>query len=89
MFDFQADSNYTNIFLASGKKHIVARTLKEYDELLTEYGFYRIHSSSLINLAYVTGYQKDDGGSVVMTDGSIMEVSQNRKKGLLAALSIN
>src|ERR1041385_7594820 len=41
----EASSNYTEIVHDDGRKHIVSRTLKEYDEMLSEYGFYRIHNS--------------------------------------------
>ena len=52
----KASGNYTEIFMKDGKKHLVSRQLKEYDDLLTEHDFFRIHHSSLINLNFVQNY---------------------------------
>ena len=82
----ESDSNYTTIFLASGKKILVTKTLKEYDEMLTPMHFYRVHQSHLINLAFVEKYHKGEGGFVIMEDGSEIEVARRRKEGFLSEL---
>jgi len=79
--------NYTSIFLANGQKLTVARTLKEFEELLEEHNFYRIHNSHLINLAWIKSYHKGKGGSVCMTDNTEIEVSTRRKEELLKKLA--
>ena len=84
-----ADSNYTNIFLASGKKIVASKTLKEFEEILMGHSFFRIHNTHLINLAFVEIYTKGEGGFVTMADSSVVEVSRNKKNDLLAALSLN
>jgi two-component system LytT family response regulator len=84
-----ADSNYTNIFLNNGKKIIASKTLREFEDFLLNYGFFRVHNTHLINLAFVEVYTKGEGGSVTMTDGSVAEVSRNKKNELLALLSLN
>jgi two-component system, LytTR family, response regulator len=79
--------NYTSIFLTSGQKLTVARTLKEFEELLEEHNFYRVHNSHLINLAWIKSYNKGKGGSVSMTDNTEIEVSTRRKEELLKRLA--
>ena len=83
----EASSNYTEIYTDDGKKHIVSRTLKEYDEMLSELNFFRIHNSYLINLASVQKYIRGDGGSVVMANGRTLDVSKRKKEGFLARIA--
>jgi len=83
----RSDVNYTHIFLRDKKKITVAKTLKEFEELLTDYNFYRVHNSHLINLAHVKEYNKGKGGYVSMIDGSEIEVSSRRKSDFLQRLS--
>lgn len=82
----KADRNYTIFFMNTGEKILVTRTLKEYDEMLCDLNFYRVHQSNLINLAYVKKYTKGEGGSITMEDGSEIYVARRRKENLLAAL---
>jgi two-component system LytT family response regulator len=85
----KADSNYAHIFLTNGKQLTASKTLKDFEELLSGYGFFRVHSAHLINLSCVEKYIKGEGGTVVMNDGSSVEVSRDKKKALLELLSIN
>jgi two-component system LytT family response regulator len=82
----QADANYTGIFLTSGKKILVARTLKDYEELLSEDNFCRVHHAHLINLKHVREYIKGEGGVVLMSDGSRVEVSRRKKNEFIERL---
>jgi two-component system LytT family response regulator len=80
-----AESNYTTFFFKNGKKVMVTNcTLKEYDEMLMDYGFFRVHKSYLINLKYIDSFEKADGGSVVMTDESKVPVASRKKDQLMA-----
>ncbi|MEO8168996.1 MAG: LytTR family DNA-binding domain-containing protein, partial [bacterium] len=80
----QSDVNYTHIYLREPHKKItVAKTLKEFEELLTEYNFFRVHNSHLINLAHIKRYNKGTGGYVTMNDNSEVEVSTRRKEEFL------
>jgi len=83
----ESDINYTTIYLRDHKKMVVAKTLKEFDELLSEYNFFRIHNSHLINLSFVKQYYKGKGGYIVMEDGTEIAVSTRRKDELLQRLS--
>ncbi|HXB14046.1 MAG TPA: LytTR family DNA-binding domain-containing protein, partial [Bacteroidia bacterium] len=85
----RADSNYTNIHLSSGEHITSSRTLKAYEELLVGLSFFRVSNAYIINLACVDKYIKGIGGSLIMNDGTTIEVSRLRKKGLLEALSLN
>ena len=79
--------NYTTFFLKDKQKLLVAKTLKEYDEMLSGYHFFRIHNSHLVNLAYVKSYNKGKGGSVILTDGSEIEISTRRKDEFLLKMA--
>ena len=83
-----AHSNYTSIFLITGKKIVASKTLKEFEDLLADTNFFRIHNTHLINLAYVDKYIKGEGGSVIMSDSSEVEVSRAKKTELLSLLSL-
>ncbi len=80
----QANDNFTDFLMADGTKKLICRTLKFYDEILSELGFLRVHRSHLINMEYVKGYKKGKGGQVIMSDGSLVDVSPNRKDDFLA-----
>lgn len=83
----QSEINYTTIFLKDKQKLTVAKTLKEFEELLGSYNFFRVHNSHLLNLAFVKSYNKGKGGSVVMADNVEIEVSTRRKDEFLKKLS--
>lgn len=83
----ESSVNYTTLFLKNKQKLLVAKTLKEFEELLHDYNFYRIHNSHLINLAYIKMYNKGKGGSVTMEDGTEIEVSTRRKDEFLKKLT--
>lgn len=66
---------------------MVSKNLKEYEELLTPYGFVRVHNQYLINLRQVKKYIKGEGGTVVMNDDAQIEVARRRKEVFLVELS--
>lgn len=83
-----SDGNYTYFLLTNGKKIIASRTLGEYEQMFNEDNFFRIHRSHLINLEHVKKYIKGEGGYVVMTDNSQVEVSRRNKNDFLEKLSL-
>ena len=83
----EADNNYTKIFLTNGKKILVSKTLKDFEQLLTPFNFIRIHQSHLINQAHIKRFIKTDGGTVVLSDDSEFPVARARKELLLKILS--
>ncbi|WP_424494659.1 LytR/AlgR family response regulator transcription factor [Salinimicrobium sp. GXAS 041] len=82
----EADVNYTHIFLITGQRITVSKSLKYFDGLLSNFNFSRIHNSHLINLSYVKKYTKGKGGYVTMTDNSKIMVSTRRKEKFLNLL---
>lgn len=83
----QSHSNYTAFHLTKDREFLVSRTLKEYDEMLSNQGFVRVHQSHLINLEHVSQYQKADGGYVIMSDGSSVPLSKTHKDNFLENLN--
>ena len=79
----EAQGAYTQFNLKSGKKILVSKNLKEYENLLQEHNFMRVHNSHLINLAEVSRYIKADGGYAVMSDDANIPISNTRKEEFL------
>ena len=82
----QSDVNYTTMHLKDKKKIVVAKTLKEFESILTPYNFFRLHNSFLVNLSYTKSYNKGKGGTVKLEDGTEIEVSVRRKEEFLKKL---
>ena len=80
----EANDNFTKVFFANGNTSMICRTLKHYEELLTDFGFLRIHRSHLINIDYVAKYNKGKGGYVTLSDGTNIDVSPSKKKEFLS-----
>jgi len=78
----ESQDNYTKFYIKNHKPLLISKTLKEYEELLSEHGFERIHQSHLINLAYLKSYIKNDGGYVIMADNTNLPISQRKKERL-------
>jgi two-component system, LytTR family, response regulator len=78
----EAKGNYTEFFIKNHKPLLISRTLKEFEEMLTEHGFERIHQSHLINLSYLKSYIKSDGGYVIMADNSNIPLAQSKREKL-------
>ncbi len=78
----ESEDNYTKFYIRNSKPILISKTLKEYEDLLTEHGFERIHQSHLINLSYLKSYIKKDGGYVVMSDNTNLPISQRKKERL-------
>jgi two-component system LytT family response regulator len=74
-----SDGNYTLFYLNGGINILVSKTIKEFEDLLLEYGFFRAHRSFLINLAHINSYDKADGGYIIMTDNSRIPISSRKK----------
>lgn len=83
----QADVNYTTFFMTGKNQLVIAKTLKEFEELLNEYDFMRVHNSHLINLNHVKKYTKGEGGIITMVDGSEVDVSRRKKNEFLKRLA--
>jgi len=82
----EADSNYTILHLKSHKKIVVCRNLKDIEELLDDHSFTRVHRGYVVNLNEVEKFVKGEGGYLIMSDASTIDVSRTRKETLLKKL---
>ena len=82
----KSDSNYTTLYLKGKQKITASRTLKEVEEMLEGLSFLRVHQSHLVNLDEVGKYVRGEGGYLVMSDGSAVDVARSRKDLLLQKL---
>jgi two-component system LytT family response regulator len=80
-----ADGSYTRVFMNDKGEILISKTLGDVEELLSEYNFFRIHHSSLINLKQVKKYIRGEGGEVVMSNGYTLTVARTRKTDFLNA----
>jgi two-component system LytT family response regulator len=83
----ESSSNYSKLFLLEGKPLLVTRLLKDFEDMLLPYQFFRIHNSHLINMKYIKKYIRGEGGQVVMLNGDIIEVSRRRKDEFLKIIT--
>lgn len=79
----ESESNYTHVYLKNGRKILVSRMLKEMEEMLEGHPFLRVHHSHVVNLNEVERYVKGEGGYLIMSDHSSVNVSRARKEALL------
>jgi two-component system LytT family response regulator len=80
----EADDNYSHFYLKNKKRVTACRTLKEVEEQLQDFSYFvRVHHSYLVNINEVSKYIRGEGGYVVMSDGSVVNVSRSRKEALL------
>ena len=82
----RSDGNYTILHSKDKQKLVVSRTLKDIEELLEEYPFIRVHHSCMVNINEINKYVRGEGGYVVMSDGTTVDVSRSRKEILLKTL---
>ena len=75
----QSERNYTNFFINDGRKIIISKTLKDYEDVLQYPLFLRCHRSHIININYLDRYDKSNGGTIVMKDGSEIPLSRSSK----------
>ncbi len=82
----ESSVNYTTFYLKDGKKTVVSKTLKEFEDLLEPHGFYRVHQSHLINTRCIKEFVKVEGGHLSMVDGSIIPVSTRKRPEVMKML---
>lgn len=82
----ESHTNYTIFFMTDGKEHVVTRALKEYESILSEVGFFRVHHSHLVNIRFVREFVRLEGGHLVMLDGKIIPVSVRKKAEFIKML---
>lgn len=82
----ESSVNYTEFYFSNGKKLLVTKTLKDFEDLLSDQGFYRVHQSHLVNTKFIKEFVKTDGGYLLMTDGSQIPVSTRKRAEVMKML---
>jgi two-component system, LytTR family, response regulator len=80
----ESSGNYTNFYLGDEKKIMVSRQLGEYEKLLPEVNFIRIHDKYIINLSYIKEYIKGSGGEVILENDKEIPVATRRKEDFMS-----
>jgi len=83
----EADGNYTKIFFTSGKSELVTKLIKDLEETLKDFNFYRIHKSHLINIDHVKAFVRSDD-DITMADDSVVPLSRTEKANFLKRMNI-
>jgi two-component system, LytTR family, response regulator len=78
MMYLMAESNYTTLVFADGKKMVATRSLGEFEKILNDPAFYRIHKSTIINLNYLSGYSSYEGNNAEMTNGEMLPIARRK-----------
>jgi len=79
----ESKSNYSKIYMPENKNIMVTKILKDFEEMLLPYNFYRVHNSHLINLNYIKKYIRSEGGQVMLQDGTVIDISRRKKEEFL------
>lgn len=79
----QADSNYTILHKVNMQKIVVSKTLREFEDILQDKGFMRVHKSNIVNLKYVKEYSTQEGGVIRMNDGGEVAISRRMQDEFL------
>jgi two-component system, LytTR family, response regulator len=83
----ESSTNYSKVFLKEGKPILVTRLLKDFEDMLLPYRFFRIHNSHLINLNYIQKYVRGEGGQVIMQNGDAIDVARRKKEEFLKLIT--
>ena len=82
----QGECNYTNLYFTDKKPLLVAKSLIEFEELLNEYNFIRVHKTHLVNLNHVASFNRNDAGILIMSNGDKVSISRRRKDFTISQL---
>lgn len=82
----EATGNYTNIYMTEAKPLLSSKTLKDFEDILPDSQFFRIHNASLVNVSFIKKYNKGEGGQVVLANGTQLDVARRRKEELMEML---
>lgn len=83
----ESGGSYSTFYIAGGKRYVVSKGLKEYEELLPEKEFFRVHKSHLVNIHKIRKYVRGDGNFLEMEDGSLIEVARRKKDDFLRVMN--
>jgi two-component system LytT family response regulator len=78
--------NYTTFFFENGDQVVVTKTLKEFEDLLGDQGFFRVHQSHLVNTRFIKEFVKSEGGHLVLKDKTLIPVSVRKRPDVMKML---
>lgn len=84
----ESSVNYTTFFFENGDQIVVTKTLKDFEDLLRDQGFFRVHQSHLVNTTHIKEYVKTEGGHLVMKDGTLVPVSVRKRPDVMKMLEV-
>ncbi|MNE93192.1 LytTr DNA-binding domain protein [compost metagenome] len=82
----ESNVNYTEFFFTNSKRIVVSRTLKDFEDILGELGFFRVHQSHLVNTKMIQEFVKVEGGHLIMSDGKMIPVSTRKRADVVRML---
>lgn len=82
----ESSGNYTNLYFDNQPMICTSKPMHEYEELLEDAAFIRVHKSFLVNLLHVKEYIRGEGGSVILSNNKEIEVSRRKKDVFLAKM---
>lgn len=85
---FEAEDNYTHIYLLGGERITASKTIKSYENMLDTYNFYRVHKRHVVNLNFIRKFTRGEGSMVIMEDGLEIDVSRRRRPAFLERLRL-
>lgn len=78
-----SDGCYTYIYTAPGDRIMISKTLREFDDMFSDCGFYRVHKSYLINVSHIKRFEKQDGGYIILTNDHRIPVASRKREELM------
>jgi len=86
IIQLESSGSYTHFHLINNEKHLVARPMKDFEDLLPEKSFFKTHQSHIVNLDLVKKYIREDGGQIIMIENSKIPIARRRKEEFLRVL---
>ena len=86
IFRLEADKAYTTFHMQNGEQHVASKNIKQYENLLPNEDFFRIHASHLVNLHFVKKYLRNEGGKVILKNSIELPIARRRKEEFLEKL---
>lgn len=83
----ESDNYYTNFYFLDKTRLMISKTLKEVEQLLSGHGFLRPHKSHLVNIAHIKSFSRQDGGFIILNEGTNVPVSRRKKESVIALIN--
>ncbi|HPE58347.1 MAG TPA: LytTR family DNA-binding domain-containing protein [Bacteroidales bacterium] len=79
----EAERNYSTFHMVNGRKIVASKSTKEYEDLLLDQGFHRIHKSHIVNINKMSYFDKTEGGTLIMCNGDEIPVASRKREMLM------